>query len=638
MKKNRIILLSIVFILLLIGVLFGLSYAYFKVLTLDNFNESTIRAETEDLAVIEVNGIEANLKLNLSAKDMNQQAIDTSYFASKDDKKTHNYEEVIGVARVNPNTDSNRYHCTYTLKIEHSGVNDMYNKFTNNYSNKSADQIKLILNHKRYDWNDGMPLEVEQDFYIEGEETKNITAGLQFINKNGVIQNELAGTDIRINISIKEGSLKCEAVEKLPMLLDGVNLALKMKKIAEPDNSEITSASYQNKNITAIKRYVGTPDDSLLTEEHEVQTTDSEKIYMWFDNGIMYFWSKSEKVMMNPNGNAAFFGFINLTDISDFQYIDTSKTTSLAGLFAADTNLTSLHGLENWDVSKVTSFAQTFQQCAINDLTPLANWDTSSATTLMQTFVVNNGLTSLHGLENWDVSNVKNAYLLFAVSNNLADITALANWDTSSVEEFNGIFQNDYKLASLHGLENWNTSSATSMKNMFYNNTSVVDLSPLANWDTSSAINMNSLFSLSGSNVKVNDAIIDLSPLANWNVSKVEDMNMMFQNNNIESFKPLKKWNVSNVRDFGRTFYQTNKSTTTSLEGLENWNVKSATNMYSMFANGVSFENVSAINDWDVTGVTNFESMFYNSKNGIHPEFSKVTGTWDSNGTFTKSS
>ena len=74
-------------------------------------------------------------------------------------------------------------------------------------------------------------------------------------------------------------------------------------------------------------------------------------------------------------------------------------------------------------------------------------------------------------------------------------------------------------------------------------------------------------------------------------------------------------------------------STTTSLKGLENWDVSSATNMSNMFADSVKLEDASQINDWDVTKVTDFTNMFLNST--VYPVFSKVDGTWE-NGTFIK--
>ena len=42
---------------------------------------------------------------------------------------------------------------------------------------------------------------------------------------------------------------------------------------------------------------------------------------------------------------------------------------------------------------------------------------------------------------------------------------------------------------------------------------------------------------------------------------------------------------------------------------------------------------VSGINDWDLNENARYTNMFQNAP--THPEFTKVDGTWDSNGTFT---
>ena len=99
----------------------------------------------------------------------------------------------------------------------------------------------------------------------------------------------------------------------------------------------------------------------------------------------------------------------------------------------------------------------------------------------------------------------------------------------------------------------------------------------------------------------------DLSPITNWNVSNVTNMSSMFSNCEIDNLNPISNWNVSNV-----------------------------TNMYYMFCGCSELTDASGINNWDITKVTNFNSMFY--KCSTHPEFTKVTGTWDDGGTFTPTS
>lgn len=95
-----------------------------------------------------------------------------------------------------------------------------------------------------------------------------------------------------------------------------------------------------------------------------------------------------------------------------------------------------------------------------------------------------------------------------------------------------------------------------------------------------------------------------MSPIKNWNVSNVSNMEYLFYNCKIDNLNPISNWDVSNV-----------------------------TNMNFMFGECRSLTNTSGINNWDITNVTSFYRMF--SECPTHPEFTKVTGTWDSTGSFT---
>ena len=95
----------------------------------------------------------------------------------------------------------------------------------------------------------------------------------------------------------------------------------------------------------------------------------------------------------------------------------------------------------------------------------------------------------------------------------------------------------------------------------------------------------------------------DLSPITNWNVSKVTKMDEMFRGCKIQNLSAISNWNVSNV-----------------------------TSVRQMFQ-GNPITDASGINNWNITKVTNFDLMF--SGCPTHPEFTKVTGTWNSDGTFT---
>lgn len=76
-------------------------------------------------------------------------------------------------------------------------------------------------------------------------------------------------------------------------------------------------------------------------------------------------------------------------------------------------------------------------------------------------------------------------------------------------------------------------------------------------------------------------------------------------------------------------------SNLTNISALSNWNTSNVTNMQYMFNSFGSLTDSSPINDWNISSSTNFTKMFYNTPS--HPEFTKVSGTWNSEGTFTPS-
>ena len=69
------------------------------------------------------------------------------------------------------------------------------------------------------------------------------------------------------------------------------------------------------------------------------------------------------------------------------------------------------------------------------------------------------------------------------------------------------------------------------------------------------------------------------------------------------------------------------------LSALSNWDVGRVTDMSYMFSSCYKLIDASGINDWNIINVNDFTSMF--SGCSVHPEFTKVTGTWNDNGTFT---
>ncbi len=108
---------------------------------------------------------------------------------------------------------------------------------------------------------------------------------------------------------------------------------------------------------------------------------------------------------------------------------------------------------------------------------------------------------------------------------------------------------------------------------------------------------------------------------------------MFYNSINLTDLNGFVNWDVSEVTIFQSLFQYYEKIT--YFNALSNWNVESATDMTSMFLECTGIIDTSGINNWDIRSVTSFTKMFKNTP--VHPEFTQVTGTWSSDGTFTPS-
>lgn len=184
-------------------------------------------------------------------------------------------------------------------------------------------------------------------------------------------------------------------------------------------------------------------------------------------------------------------------------------------------------------------------------------------------------------------------------------------------------------LADISGLRELKTDNVTNMSSMFdnVNNQSLTNVDALSNWNTSNVTNMSRMFTTCS-------VLANIDSLANWDTSKVTDMSWMFGNDDggameISDLTPIEKWNVSKVTKMDKMFCGCKIQ---NLNAISNWNVSNLASVSQMFQRN-PITDASGINNWNITKVTNFDSMF--SGCPTHPEFTKVTGTWDESGTFT---
>ena len=248
-------------------------------------------------------------------------------------------------------------------------------------------------------------------------------------------------------------------------------------------------------------------------------------------------------------------------------------------------------------------------------------------------------LTSIGDLSSLNTTNVTNMSNMFYHCLNLANLNGVSNWNTANVSDmsymFMGPFNGDTSLLSnISGISNWNTVNVTNMDSMFAYLVNLTSLTALSNWNTVNVTNMDSMF-------RGCSGLTSLDGLNNWNTSNNKTMYYMFaQCRGLTNLNALINWDTSNVESMGLTFlYCTNL---VNLSGLANWNVSNTTDMKAMFSFCTSLSNASGINDWDINNViasSGYESGFYQMFQNApsHPTFTKLAGTWDSQGTFTPS-
>jgi surface protein len=374
-----------------------------------------------------------------------------------------------------------------------------------------------------------------------------------------------------------ESNIAIDAKEAI--FLPGQEVNVKMKELAGTDTSTST-IPYRivDENINKIIKSSVEPIDSNKEEKNIVSTAYSPyPIYMWFDNGTIYWWSEDETPALNEDSRSIFSFFTNLKDIS---------------------------GIEQFDSSNVVDMGYFLTSTSIEDLLPLVNYNISKVENLEYAFSSDKVLKSIDGLENWDTSNVKILRGLFHRCEILESVDAIKNWDVSNVTDMSYLFQMLFSVEE-------------------------VDLS---NWKTDSLETINHMFSMSYKSDGTSGGIIKRIILSeNFNTSKVTDMSWAFYNNDyIEDYSFLQYLDTSNVTSFYGTFAMSNNIT--NLSYVKDWDVSNALDFKAMFSTCENIVDSSDINDWNINKSADFESMF--SRVSTHPEFTKVSGTWN-NGTFT---
>ena len=192
------------------------------------------------------------------------------------------------------------------------------------------------------------------------------------------------------------------------------------------------------------------------------------------------------KVIANPD-SSSLFAQIDVNEIENLSYLDTSNVTDMSKMFYYTYYLKSLD-LSSFDTSKVTDMSQMFYYAKGLESLDVSSFNTSSVTD-MSTMFCGIDVTSLD-VSNFDTSNVSNMSSMFSSLSSVAslDISAL---DTSNVKDMS------YMFASMNvetiNVSTLDTSNVTKMDNMFgwMRQLKALDIS---NFDTSKVTSMSEIF------------------------------------------------------------------------------------------------------------------------------------------------
>ena len=335
-------------------------------------------------------------------------------------------------------------------------------------------------------------------------------------------------------------------------------------------NSKMDSLAGGKENIARFEYYQGIPDIESMTEDNIVSSSESDlPIYMWLENGTMYWWSEDTYPYLNAYANNMFEDLTSLTSI-DLAMFDTSNVEYMYSMFDDCDSLTTLD-LSSWDFSSVTDMSSMF---AYMDSIESINLGT-----------INN-------------TNISSISSLFYDSPNLQTITAYNLYLSSSLDDF---FYNDSNLEEIIGINTWNTSEVSSMSYLFYELDSLTTLD-LSSWDFSNVTNMTYMFSNMDSIESINLGTVN-------NVSGSETYDMFYECGNLKTVTAYNLYLTDNVGDMFNSCYALEE-----IVGINTWNTVNVTSMNGMFYNCSSLTSLD-LTGWDTSNVTDMNYMFEDCSN-----------------------
>ena len=578
-RKNRIILLGIIF--MLIVVFSGVTYAYFTSLT-SSESASTIYAKGGTMNIVYADGSGDIVMENIYPRD--KEWVNKTFTITGDN--TTDLEMDYKVYLISKSNGFDLGDLTYSISGTSTNADDTLIGADNQNIEKADKMLLGTGNFKSKKATHTYSLKI---FYKETNEDQNngqgksYTAFVRITDGRGIISDTLALGSSSSN-SVFNGPINKSQVQSLTF----------NDTVAVPANA-IASWDAGSKKNGSIMAYTLDEDNNGL---YEVYVGQDEKVVLGENaSNLFYRYSATTLDVSNLDTSGVtnmsdMFSYCSASEINGLDKFDTSNVTNMSKMFIGSS--ATILDLSGWDTSKVTDMSQMFSQSAATTI-KMDNFDTSNVTDMSDMFA-SSAATSLD-LSNFDTSKVTSMSSMFGGDFRGSKVTSLdlSSFDTSNVTNMYGMFENS-SITSLKLGNKFNTSNVTNMRSMFEN--SVLTDFDFSRLNTSKVTTMYGMFS------KSKFKSLDLS---NFDTSKVTNMSNIFADSNATIIN-FSSFDTSNVTEMGGMF----SGTKISSIDISGFNTSNVTAMSSLFS-GSSATSIN-LGDIDTSKVTTMYNMFANTK------------------------
>ena len=273
-------------------------------------------------------------------------------------------------------------------------------------------------------------------------------------------------------------------IVQAPVILkDGPTINAEMKRLAGNTSNNITYNTVDTQ-IKAFRHAETKPDISSITYS-DIRSSGDFPVYMWFDNGTIYWWSEAETV--KTQNSQDMFAFLKGIIDADLRGLDLTTVQKFNRTFA-DCDLLKNVYMEN---AAPRDLSGIFAKCVSLESVDVSTWDTSECVSLFNMFAGCSNLKSAN-LSNFDTSNTTSMGFMFANCTRLEEVN-LSNFNISKITSLRGMFSECPKLTVLD-LSSFNTSNVTDMWLAFWKCTSLKTIYVSPNFDTTNVTDGSEMF------------------------------------------------------------------------------------------------------------------------------------------------